>query len=60
MNDRNGILMFILLSLVLGTAWAQDNNTTPPPAAPQDSGQQPEIPPPPAFGQENPAPPVSE
>ena len=60
MNNRNGILVLIMLSLVLGMARAQDSDTTPSSAAPQESGQQPETPPPPAFGQENPAPPVSE
>ncbi|PYX57674.1 MAG: hypothetical protein DMG76_11095 [Acidobacteria bacterium] len=59
MSKRRSILILVLLPLALGMARAQDSSPQSPTAAP-DSGQQPETTPAPAFGQENPAPPVSE
>src|SRR5438309_6894973 len=59
MSKRRSILILVLLTLALGMARAQDSSPQSPTAAP-DSGQQPETTPAPAFGQENPAPPVSE
>ena len=66
MSKRHNIGMLVVLALALSTARAQDTSTSPaappPPvgASADANPQEPGTPPTPGYGQENPAPPISE
>jgi hypothetical protein len=58
MIKRQSIWVLVVLVLALSAAWGQDNSAQQPTGSTPDNGQQ--SPPVPAFGQDNPAPPISE